>query len=449
MPGSHTAFLAVHRFGLGARPGDLDEPALRADPRGWLKAQLTTPPLPRSLSGQPSTADALQAHRDSRDSGRDAMKDERKMARQQYAEDAGRRIQAAVQSTDPFYERLVRFFGDVLTVSVQQNKCHRLVGPLDREVLRPLVLGRYEDLLLETTRHPAMLLYLDNTRSTGPDSPRGKRAERGRNENLAREILELHTVGVAAGYTQQDVIALADLLTGWSIDLGQGGQQHGERGFAFVTQRHQPGSKLLMGRRYPEGLSGGEQALRELARHPSTADHIARRMARHFVCDEPPPVLVQALSSAWRSSGGDIRQVATALVDCDAAWSAPLQKVRRPAELLIAALRALEIDLRAADRRAHLVRLLQQLNQAPWSAPSPEGWADTEAAWLDGDALLRRLDLISSVVRHRQLDMDADALAHQLFGAALEPSLQRILRDAPDPETGITLVLASPLFQRR
>jgi uncharacterized protein (DUF1800 family) len=451
MPRPRDAFLALHRFGLGARPGELVNPAIRADPRGWLKAQLhTPPPLPALLAEQPSTESVLLAFRESRLRG--AQSEFRQEARQAYLAEAGCRVVAAAASPAPFYERLVRFWGDVLTVSIQQPRCLALVGPFEREVLRAGALGRYGDLLVASTQHPAMLLYLDNARSTGTDSTAGLRRESGRNENLAREILELHTLGVGA-YSADDVGGLSDLLTGWGVDSGGGRVQPGARGFAFTPHRHQPGDKRLLGRSYPEGLDGGVRALQMLAESPETARHLSIRMARHFVRDDPPEEVVSALAAAWRDSGGSLRAVATALVDCEAAWALPLQKVRRPAELVIATLRALDEDPEQLDEdaRKKLVVALRGLNQPPWSAPSPEGWPDTAAAWIDGDALLRRLELAEKSARRsrRRARPEPAALAAELLGSPLPPALQGALQDAPDVDTGLALLFASPSFQRR
>ncbi|MBL8157578.1 MAG: DUF1800 domain-containing protein, partial [Anaerolineae bacterium] len=228
----------------------------------------------------------------------------------------------------PFLERLVWFWSNHFTISVLKQRMIFVAGGYEREAIRPNVLGRFEDLLIATVRHPAMLLYLDNAFSIGPDSPAGRFTGRGLNENHAREILELHTLGVNGGYTQTDVIELARVLTGWSVDR-QGTDN--DNGFKFFPNRHQPGTKTLLGKTYAEaGEAEGRQALIELARHPSTARHIATKLARHFIADEPPPQAVARLERVFRDTGGDLKAMAIAIVDEPAAWQPSLTKMRTP-----------------------------------------------------------------------------------------------------------------------
>src|SRR5690606_7407208 len=228
-------------------------------------------------------------------------------------------------------------------------------GAYEREAIRPHVLGRFEDMVLASAQHPAMLLYLDNAQSIGPASraaravrrPRAG-AQRGLNENYARELLELHTLGVNGGYTQQDVQELARILTGWTVGGLPGARRDATSGpvrFAFEPMLHEPGAKTLLGRRYAdEGEDEGRRAIEALCRHPATARFIATKLVRHFISDEPPAAAVDAVAGAFADSDGDLRVTLRALVDHPESWSAAHRKFRTPQDWLIAVLRALRVD---------------------------------------------------------------------------------------------------------
>jgi uncharacterized protein (DUF1800 family) len=436
------ALLACHRLGMGARPGDCA--AIGDDPRGWLLAQLHAPPDPqRLLRRLPESAEVSRALRESRGQGSGARRALRQEHRGLYLQECIGRTLVGVRTQTPLRERLVRFLSDVFTVSRARIQCLGLVGSFEREVIRPGATGRFEELLIAATKHPAMLVYLDNVRSTGPDSTAGGRRERGLNENLAREILELHTLGVGS-YTQDDVLALSSILTGWTV--GEDGR------FAFAARRHQPGAQALLGVRYADdGVQQGEQALRALARHPATARRLSWRMARHFIADDPPEEVVAALQSAYTTSGGDLSAVTAALVHCEATWREPLVKLRRPEELVIASIRALlpRADI-SGDTGERLVSALAALGQAPWDAPSPEGWPDVAADWLSGDSLLMRLRWTWELSRQAGIDgIDPLALSEDVLPGALSRQTLKAIKSAPDRQTGAALLLASPSFQRR
>ena len=245
------------------------------------------------------------------------------------------RFSAQLKAGSGFVERLVAFWSNHFAVSVAKGQGLRATaGAFEREAIRPHVLGKFSDLLIAVESHPAMIFYLDNQRSIGPGSNAGRFDGKGLNENLAREILELHTLGVDGGYAQPDVTALARIITGWSF--AEAGSETGEPGaFLFKANWHEPGVHNLLGKNYPQaGRAQGEAALRDLARHPSTARHIATKLARHFVADAPPPDLVDALAKAFRDSDGDLAVVTAALVTHDRAWSAPPTKIRDPNEFV-------------------------------------------------------------------------------------------------------------------
>ena len=249
-------------------------------------------------------------------------------ARQDYLREMSARFLNGFSTAQPLRERLVRFWSNHFVVSVSKGQTIALVGAFEREAIRPHVTGRFADMLQAVEHHPAMQLYLDNAQSIGPDSVAGKMVGKGLNENLGREILELHTLGVDGGYTQNDVIALAKILTGWSIDRGQPALQNrpvarffgaqridvsddapAENGFRFYPPRHEPGEKMLLGKSYAQGYQGGVEALNDLARHPATAHHIATKLAMHFIADNPPDASVKRIAAAFQKTDGDLRAV--------------------------------------------------------------------------------------------------------------------------------------------
>jgi uncharacterized protein (DUF1800 family) len=299
-------------------------------------------------------------------------------------------------------------------------------------------------MLLAVARHPAMGFYLDNVISIGPNSCFGQRRSKGLNENLGREILELHTLGVDGGYTQQDVEALARILTGWTIarlrDSNPGS-------FRFVPQIHEPGPKVLLGKSYAEsGEEEGVSALRDLARHPATARHIATKLARHFIADEPPAASVERIAKVFRERDGDLRQVMEAVVAENAAWEQPFGKVRTPTELVIAACRA--SGLRGVEAQP-LVASLRVLDQPAFVAPSPAGWPDVASAWISPESVLRRAEWCQSFAAKLPDPPDPVEIAQATLGDALPDETAQAIRRAPSRRVGLALLLASPQFQRR
>jgi uncharacterized protein (DUF1800 family) len=340
-------------------------------------------------------------------------------------------------------------------------------------VIRPHVLGRFEDMVLASATHPAMLVYLDNFQSTGPDSQgaqagrRNQGARRGLNENYARELLELHTVGVDGGYTQQDVQELARLLTGWTVDglgganrmqaraardRGRGGAPavppgaEGPVRFVFRPALHQPGRKTVLGELYGEGLGEGERAVRALCRHPATAAFVARKLVTHFVSDDPPAAAVDRMARAFRASDGDLRVVAHALVDLPEAWDETARKFRTPQDWLMAVLRAFG----TRDVRPAVASLLRQLRQPLWSPPSPKGYGDTASEWADPDSLLNRGELARSIARViGRPRLDPRALLDVVDVEDGNP-LPGLLADGSIAvEERVALALAGPAFQWR
>lgn len=437
------AVIAANRYGFGARPGELA--AIAADPRGWLHGQLDTgAPRPDALAATPEAAGRLREFLVARERGSEAVgRLLRGRMRDAYMVDAAARTRAAIGSDRPFTERLVQFWSNHFTVSALKPHVAGVVGPYEAEAIRPHVTGRFADMLKSVARHPAMLAYLDNLTSIGPNSRAGRRRGAGLNENLAREILELHTLGVDGGYAQDDVRALAAMLTGWSVGRLQ---DRRPGAFTFHALAHEPGDKLLLGQLYREaGEAEGVAALDALARHPSTARHVATKLVRHFVADDPPAAAVDHIANVFQSSGGDLRIVAGALVDLPDAWKAPLSKLRTPNDMVIAALRALEVPVE--DDK--LVGSLHLLGQAPFGANSPAGWPDTATDWLSPEALMRRADWAVAVGDRVGRLVDPRLLAKHSIGPVATDTTLFLINGAPSAAEGVAMTLLSPEFQRR
>lgn len=432
-----TAAIALNRFGLGARP---DEP-LPADPRAWLLDQFERyEARPPAWSGQPGSAAIVAAIAAERQELRAMRGDAQEQARRQLRRDGrdhyraalAARSASALATPTPFVERLVHFWANHFAVSIDKPLVLPLAGAFEAEAIRPQVLGRFEDLLLAALRHPAMLLYLDQAQSIGPDSrlaarvrARAPQRNPGLNENLAREILELHTLGVRSGYTQQDVTELARALTGWSVaGLGRIG----------ASDRAEPGSFVF------------RAVLQDLAHAPDTATHLATKLARHFAGDEPPPALVQRLAAAFTRSSGDLATVYRELVDAPQPWVGTPLKFRTPWEWLLGCLRGL--GLREPDG-VPVAALMQQLGQAVWRPGSPAGYADVAAAWAAPDALLRRVELAARIAARTGARFDARALAPKLLPDGLTPETAAAIARADSRPTALALLLVSPQFLRR
>lgn len=419
---------ALMRFGLGRR-GTEPPPD---DPAAWLRDQVRDPaPEPEALV--PTLAEALDAFRSDR--GLKPVRGVRTLPL--YVRDARGALTSALNTRAPFRERLVWFWTNHFTVSTRGVNA-ALIGPFVAEAIRPHVTGRFGDMLLAVMRHPAMLIYLNNQVSVGPDSVVGRRSGRGINENLARECLELHTVSPASGYTQQDVISFARILTGWSVEL-----KKDPLGFKFRPATHEPGPKTLMGHVFPEGEAGGVAALAFLARHPATHRHLATQLARHFVADDPPPDAVRRIEGVLRDTGGDLGAAALAIVGIEAAWR-PGTKFRAPLDYVVALLRVL--DETEAPPRA--LPALALLGQPQWAAPQPNGWPDRAADWAAPEAVMRRID-VAYAASGLAGPRDAAELADAALGPLLRPATLQAIDRAGSRREALALLFAAPEFQRR
>lgn len=442
---SLTPSQAMIRFGLGGRP-DQKPPT---DPRAWLLGQLDGPDpalATPSFAGLPSGAAALAALRDDRMTRKRlarqglSLKDHFKpRSREMFRVDAAAQLGWALRTNAPFRERLVWFWANHFTVSMRQGGTAALIGPFLREAIRPHVTGRFTDMVLAVERHPAMLLYLGNAGSVGPDSRAGVRRHRGLNENLGRECMELHTVSLRAGYSQQDVIAMAKLLTGWSVD-----PRAEPTGFRFRPFAHEPGPQTLMGRSFPPGEAGGIAALRFLSTYHTTWTALATKLVRHFVADQPPAAAVAHVAGVLAGTQGDLRAASAALVDLPQAWS-PGRKIKTPVEYFLSVGRALgetEAKVPAA------LGMLRRLGQPLWAAPLPDGWSDLGGDWSGPDAVLARIDFAYTMAG-RSHDRAPAAIATAALGAQLRPETLAAVSTAGSPREALALLFASPEFLRR
>lgn len=447
--------IAQNRFGLGA--GGEDVPA---EPKASLLAQLQAyQQTPAALSSllDSSTLGRTFATRMAEAGGIndkaqqiEARRAVRQWTREVYRSEIDARVSAALTTSTPFIERLVHFWSNHFAISVQKPQVYLMAGAFEREVVRPHVLGRFQDMLLAAERHAAMLIYLDQGQSSGPQSPaavraanRGGRGRFGINENLAREIMELHTLGVRSGYEQADVTEFALALTGYGV----GTPKQSEAGyFLFRPGRHEPGERRILGRTYaPEGEQQALAVLRDIATADATAMHIATKLARHFIADDPPAAAVERLAAAFRDSQGDLSAVYRALVDSPEAWQAAPAKFKTPWEWTISALRGLGMD--------HLEkpppqRLLAQLGQPVWQPGSPAGYDDVADSWAAPGALLRRVEA-ARLLAARSGDVDPRGLSQRLFAGTLSEATQTEIANAESVRTGVALLLVSPDFQRR
>ena len=442
----------------GGRPRQADPSSLPAQRmgRGAMQSAVEGPAPMQMASPSPESAiDAATAGLPE-----EVRRYIRRSVRQYYLAMVAARTNAALTAPAPFVERLVHFWANHFAVSADKLPVIGLAGLLEFEAIRPNVLGRFGDMLLAVEQHPAMLLYLDQAQSIGPNSPAAQlaarfgRQRRGLNENLAREILELHTIGVDGGYAQADVTEFARALTGWTVSgLARGPARRfvGESGppgsFHFASAIHEPGDRNILSRAYrQQGEAQARAILDDLAAHPRTARHLATKFARHFAGDEPPPNMVERLSQAWLRSGGDLPTVYRAIIDSPEAWASAPAKFRTPWEWSVAALRA--VGARQLEGAA-AGGLFAQLGQPVWRPGSPAGYDDIAASWTGPDALMRRVEAAERIAGRAGELIDARALAPRLLPGALgAPTVQAIAR-AESPVQGLALLLVSPEFLRR
>ncbi|MGA0602033.1 DUF1800 domain-containing protein [Caulobacter sp. KR2-114] len=374
-----------------------------------------------------------------------------------YVQAVKARIDVATTTERPFFERLVHFWGNHFTVSSAKPETQAMPPSFERDVARRHAVGSFHDMLRASTQHPGMLIYLDNYVSVGPNSllvrhpmlmPAAFRERlKGLNENLAREILELHTLGVRSGYTQEDVTTFAKVITGWTVKPE--GHAGGETGlFNFVDALHEPGPKTVLGQGYgQDGVAQGEAVLSALAHHPATSRFIAAKLVRHFVADDPPPRAVEAIATTFRQSGGDLSAVSAALVDLPEAWAPAPGKVKPPEDYLVSTVRGLGGPKLTG---VQLTALFSRMGQRPYFAAGPNGWSDIGADWIGPDPVWKRLEFASAVGQGMaSAGLNPLSVGDDILGPQMTHATRDAIARAESPAQGLALLLVSPEFQRR
>jgi len=366
------------------------------------------------------------------------------------------RLLRAVYSRRQLYEVMVDFWSNHFNVFATKGADRWLVTSYDRDTIRPHALGRFRDLLLATAKSPAMLFYLDNWMSASPHltsarlGPNDRR--RGLNENYARELMELHTLGVDGGYTQKDVQEVARCFTGWTIR-----RPRGEAEFTFEPRLHDTGAKTVLGATIPAGggMEDGLKVIDLLARHPSTAKFIATKLTRRLVADDPPAAIVGKAETTFRQSDGDIRSVLRAIIDSPEFFSPQVyrSKVKKPLEYVASAMRATASETQITHQ---LLRYLARMGEPLFLAQPPTGYPDVGSSWVSPDLLLTRMNFASDLVANRlpgsRVRSDAlggaDAVARLIAPDSLSSATRAALAETEGREA-VALLLAAPEFQRR
>ena len=497
--------IATNRFGLGAKNNEIKQ--AKQQPKQWLLAQFEQSPavvfnhklatsdkvlsdfgayqkakkaFKKQLKSQPKASMLAAENTDSENTVQATMSESEpsqiktkkskknkannnkpnnpsKAFYRQFSHDT---LQSAITSDNSLNWRLLDFFSNHFSVTAQGGLLLGLVGTLEREAIAPHLLGSFEELLIAVTQHPAMLIYLNNEKSVGPDSPFALRAKskkrlKGLNENLAREILELHTVGVNSGYTQQDVTELAKGITGWSVSRPNAKTSATvTTGFVFKNKQHQPGTRSLLGKDFNEaGIKQGEAMLKYIALHPKTAQHLCTKLATHFIQDTPSSELVNHLARHWQQSKGNIKVVMQALINHPLAWQATPQKYKTPRELMISTYRLLSSEKTKNNKSNKNIpfnkmrHALTNMGQLPFKAGSPAGYGDQQQEWSGGNALMARIEWVSQTLSRFQLD--ALALQKIALGEAISEHSFTMIKRAESQQQAATLLLLSPEFLRR
>ncbi|WP_281857742.1 DUF1800 domain-containing protein [Litoreibacter halocynthiae] len=359
-------------------------------------------------------------------------------------------LSRSITTEQPFRERLTRFWADHFTVVGKNNLTRNAVPSYIEETIRPQITGRFSDLLKAVMTSPMMLDYLDQNSSVGPNS-RGAKGRRGLNENLARELLELHTLGVGGAYTQGDVRQLAELLTGMTTEIS--------RGFVFRPKIVEPGAETVLGQSYGGGPPAVEDVmafLDNVALHPDTVRHISRKLAVHFTSDRPDEGMIADMADAYAATGGELMAVYEAMLHHPFAWSSFGQKVKQPVDFIVSAMRVLEVpptslrQLNRSKRRAYVTGPMTAMGQQWFRPGGPDGWPEEAEAWVTPQGLAARIQwaMAAPSAIFRSLP-DPRSFVVAALGDVADEKVTFAARAAETRREGVGLILASPAFQRR
>ncbi len=448
--------IAVNRFGYGARGNELIK--AKANPRKWLESQLKEIEF---TDGLPSSDEVFLAYgkfqqqkkllkkqKKKENTTKNKREDKQNMmrnnaARRTYVKMSSIALKQAINSEHSVSWRLLDFFSNHFSVSSKGRLMLGLSPTLEREAIAPNLLGNFSDLLLAVMQHPAMIIYLNNEKSFGANSRLAKKRKVGLNENLAREIMELHTLGVNGGYRQNDVIELAKAMTGWSVKRPK--KEHGS-GFVFREYGHEPGNRTLLGKNYAQrGIQQGQQMLRDLAMHPTTANYVCKKIAHHFVSESVQQSLIDKMQKTWLDNQGNIKKVMRTLFNASEAWLTTPQKFKTPREFVISAYRAIAPN---TINDKNLINSLNNLGQKPFNAGSPAGFSDDESDWLGASALIARIEW-SSLLSAKVKNINTAHIMANSLGASVSSNTYQMVMRAESRQQANTLFLMSPEFQRR
>ncbi len=446
------SYIAFTRFGNGASPelAKLSEVGTQT----WLISQLTKYEIlaPKLTSEQALTNIFLYRKEKRRvdqspdtNEAQQTLKETRRSLLTRSHQLTEQVLLQSIHTEQPIQARLLDFFSNHFSVSNSNFNMRSIAPTLEVEAIAPHLDGFFSDMLVSVTKHPAMLYYLNNENSIGANSKIGlRRKTRGINENLGREILELHTLGVNSGYSQKDVQALSKGLTGWTI----GGKKQGEHiGFMFRANAHEPDEQTLLGVRYPEARRNSPQQaidmLIDLAQNKKTAMHLSYKLAKHFISDNPPQKLVQAMSASWMKSKGHIPTVMKALIEHPESWSVNAQKFKTPREFVISICRASQLG----NIKPELVKTLEILGQAPFSSGSPAGFSDNAKDWASASSIMNRIEWAEHIAG--QVKLPPIEVAKIALGNLLQVNTEKQIARAESKRQSLAMLFMSPEFLRR
>jgi uncharacterized protein (DUF1800 family) len=446
----------VQRLSYGATPGELAR-IKSLGIESYLKEQLSPETIPESSYLQQKLSKfktlnltpvqlfaeyGLTRGRKAQQLSEEERKREREKLRLVGEEAIYSHLLRSIYSSKQLKEVMIDFWLNHFNVFIGKGQETRLwLGNYEKEAIQPYVFGNFRDLLEATAKHPAMLFYLDNWRNTAPEKANQRGQFRGLNENYARELMELHTLGVDGGYTQEDVTTLARILTGWGISPQERGK------FYFDEKRHDFSDKVFLGKTIKgSGMMEVEQTLDVLANHPATARHISYKLAQYFLVDEPPNNLVEKMAQNYLKTGGNIRSVLETLFSSSEFFDPKYydQKFKTPYQYIISMARATGVE--QANLRV-INGMLQQLNMGVFGCQTPDGYKNTQKAWLNPDAMLRRLSFTTAIANGNlnlgeKQPVNFEELMNTL-GNQFSEQTKEVINNTP-PKLKSAVILGSP-----